>query len=155
MKTRRWIVNAVIVTASALLAALAFVLLRRADPPPPVPPPGAVASVEVDLVAIPERQSEFKTTSADGPRIEALAAVARAGKAVQDHKCPESGSLTFHQTDGSAVVLNLLAGHDRRYYEFRTTGVEYGVYRVDRLLLQQALSALGTGPLDPGLPGSK
>ena len=154
MKTRRWLVDAATVAGSALLVALAFVLLRR-DDPPPVPPPGSVASVDVDLAAIPERQSAFATTSVDGPRVEALAAVARAGKAAEDHKCSDSGSLTFHQKDGSVVVLNLLAGHDRRYYEFRTTGVQDGIYRVDRAPLQQALSALGAGPLDPGLPNPK
>lgn len=157
MKTRRWIVNAVIVAASALLVAFVLVVARHdAGPPPPLPPPGSAATVEVDLVAIPERQAAFATTSADVPGIEALAAVARAGKAVEDHRCPESGTLTFRQKDGSAFVLNLLAGHDRRYYEFRTSpGLGYGLYRVDRPLLQQALSALGAGPLDPGIPNSK
>jgi hypothetical protein len=157
MKTRRWyIVGAILGVVVVLLLADVFGLLGRGGPPPPALPPGSVASVEIALDEVPERQSAFATTSVDAAKIEALAAVVRRARPVDEHRCSESGMLTFHKKDGWTVSLGLLAGHDGRSYEFRArAGVDPGVYRVDRQPLQHALSALGAGPLDPGTPRSK
>ncbi len=115
----------------------------------------SAAVTGADLVCVLTEWAEFR--NADPRAVGELVA----GKLREKHTpverdyaaAPLRGQLDEDQL--RQVFVNLLAGHDRRYYEFRTTGVEYGVYRVDRLLLQQALSALGAGPLDPGLPNSK
>jgi hypothetical protein len=150
LKTHRWIVVSAAVGVAVLIAAVGFGVFGRGDAGP-LMPPGSVATVDVVLVEVFERQSAFSTTSADGPKIDALAAVVRRASLVEEHRCPESGSLTFRKKDGWVVRLDLLAGHDGGYYEFRVgQGAEPGTYQVDRASLQRALSALGAGPLDPG-----
>lgn len=158
MKTRRRVVVSVVVStvAAVLLLVVGWFQRGATGLPPAALPPGSVASVAVALVEVNARQSAFATTSADGSKIEALAAVVRRARRVDEHKCAESGSLTFHKKDGWTVGLDLLAGHKSRYYEFRVSaGAEPGTYQVDRQPLQRALSDLGAGPLDPGPPGSK
>ncbi|MDR3619885.1 MAG: hypothetical protein P4L85_11095 [Paludisphaera borealis] len=158
MKPRRRVVVSVVASlaAAALLLAVGLFQGGATRLPTASLPSGSVASVDVALDAIYERQSAFAATSADAPKVEAVAAAVRRAMRVEEHKCATSGRLTFHKKDGWTVAFDLLAGHVGRYYEFRVSaGAEPGTYRVDRQPLQQALSALGAGPLDPGSPSSK
>jgi len=150
MKSRHRIVVSAALGVAVLIAAIGFGLFGRGDAGP-LMPPGSVASVDVELKEVYERQAAFSTTTTDGPKIDALAAVVRRASRVEEHRCPETGSLTFHKKDGWVVGLNLLAGHDGGYYEFRVgQGADPGTYQVDRPSLQRAVSAFGVGPLDPG-----
>jgi hypothetical protein len=132
--------------ALALLAATAYWALR---PSPPALPAGSMAGLDVDLRATEGGQKAAKLTTDDPAKVEAVAGVLRRGRAVEDHKCESTGSLTFRLHDGSAAEFDLLAGHDRRYYEYRGPS---GTFRVDRQALGRAMAGLGVGDLDTGLP---
>jgi hypothetical protein len=156
MKPRRRVVVAVVVSTTALFLIIGLSGRWAAGLPSSSLPSGSVASVEIVYDPITERQTAFASTSVDARKIEALAAAVRRARRVEEHKCSTTGKLMFRKKDGWTVGLDLLAGHNRRYYEFRVNaGAEPGTYQVDRQPLQQALSALGAGPLDPGPPSSK
>lgn len=143
MRLRR---RGVAIAAVVLVAAIVYLSL---NPPPPALPAGSLASLDAELQATPEGQEAAKTTTEDAAKIEAVAGVLRRGRAVEEHKCGETGRLTFHLRDGSSAEFELLAGHGRRYYEYRTSS---GICRVDRQVLVRAVAGLGLGDLDPGSP---
>jgi len=149
LRLRRW--GVLIASGSVVLAIVVIFGNRVRQASAPSLRAGTVASLALDLEAIPGRQTQAKMTTADRDKIEALAAVLRMGKPTGDHKCAGTGTLTFRMNDGSSSRIELLAGHDRRYYEFRAgSGGTYGVYRVDRQPMWRATSGLGAGSLDPG-----
>jgi hypothetical protein len=106
----------------------------------------------VELQATPEgREPTTRASSTDGARIEAIAAVLRRGQRVEDHKCSDTGRVTFRLKDDSATEIGLLEGHDRRFSEYRAySGGGHGIFRVDRRALSGAMSGLGVGHPDAG-----
>jgi len=121
---------------------------------PPDFPTGSVESVDIELNAWGTRQKAARARSADAGKIEALLAVLRKAKLTEDHKCGDTGRLTFRRKDGSEVKFGILAGHDERYHEFRAyKGSGYRIFRVQRAPFLKAMRDLNAGDLDLGKAG--
>jgi len=121
---------------------------------PPSLPEGRLVWVGVSLGGSNGDLTELRVSSADTARIEALASVIRSGVPAKDHKCRDTGSITFVLTNGSTVKLGLLGGHSEGSYEYRYyRDLTYAVFRVDRAELETVLRCVGVCGLDPGGPG--
>lgn len=115
-----------------------------------------VEEVEVELFEWRDQQKSAKVASRDAKTIEALLAALRNAEETKDHKCADSGRITLRLKDGGARKLGILAGHDKRHYEFREyteDGRErYKIFRVEREPFLKAMQGLGATDLDPGRP---
>jgi hypothetical protein len=122
-------------------------------PQPPALVSGEIATVDVNVFPIADRPAAH-VSNAEQPKIEALAQVLRAGTLVEDHKCGNTGRISFRFTDGHGLEVGILAGHDGRFYEYRLYAPSggYSVFRVDRKPFLTAMANLGLPELDLGLP---
>lgn len=122
-------------------------------PKPPALVSREIATVDVNVYPLADRQAAHVST-AEQPKIEALAQVLRSGTLVEDHKCGDTGRISFHFTDGHALELGILAGHDDRFYEYRlyAPSGDYSVFHVDRRPFLTAVANLGLPELEAGSP---
>lgn len=124
--------------------------------PAPLLPILQVKSLDIEIRKLDGNEFRWKSSSStDVVRIQTLLQVMQTAKGTSDHKCGDSGRLSFQLESGPPLKIGILAGHDADYYEYRVYQANergYDIFKVDRAEFLQAMNDLGQLDLDLGAP---
>jgi hypothetical protein len=137
MARRSWIVLAVVavlVTASAVTA----LMWRRLKEQPFTEQ--RVVAVTLELYGPPYGRAVAKAEESDAIAVRRLTQMLDRGTSTEPHSCVNIGHLSLKRADGSQFSLEILPGHDARFFEYRYGGV---YRRIDRSDFMQSVAPFG------------
>lgn len=124
--------------------------------PPPSIDPTAIELMAIELKDMGPRQKPAKFVVNEPRKFKDLVLLFNRAQATRDHKCGDSGQIILHFKRRPPWIFGILAGHDKRYYEFRVyQGETDGIFHVERDAFAKAMAELGIKDLDPGPLGAE